>query len=346
MRTATGGRTPWPGRTPCSDRPSRGRRTSRDGRPSRSGRPPRDRRPSRARLTARRFARNRLATAGLALLLLLFLAAYAGPLLTPWDHRTHDFLNFLSGPSAEHWWGTTQSGLDLYALTLRGLQKSLVIGILVGVVSTFLSAVVGAFAAYFGGWTDRVLTGVVDLLLVMPAFLVVAVLSPLVRGSGWPVFVVLLAAFSWMITGRVVRSVTLTLKEREYVKAARYMGVPGPVIVFRHILPNMASLLIIDAVIQAGAAVIGESGLSYFGFGVQPPDVSLGTVIADHTNMAASYPWLFFFPAGCLVLIGVSLAFIGDGLRDALDPDAAGAQARAKGRGKRGKRALTEGRRR
>ncbi|WP_206506350.1 ABC transporter permease [Streptomyces chrestomyceticus] len=339
MRTATGGRTPSSRRTALSRRTPWSGRT----RTPRPGRPPRDHHPSRARLTARRFARNRLAVAGLALLVLLFLAAYAGPLLTPWGHRTHDFLNFLSGPSAEHWWGTTQSGLDLYALTLRGLQKSLVIGILVGMVSTFLSAVVGAFAGYFGGWTDRVLTGAVDLLLVMPAFLVVAVLSPLVRGSGWPVFVVLLAAFSWMITGRVVRSVTLTLKDREYVKAARYMGVPGPVIVFRHILPNMASLLIIDAVIQAGAAVIGESGLSYFGFGVQPPDVSLGTVIADNTNMAASYPWLFFFPAGCLVLIGVSLAFIGDGLRDALDPDSAAAQARAK---KRGKRAAMEGRRR
>ncbi|MFD7661850.1 ABC transporter permease [Streptomyces sp. NPDC059788] len=301
-------------------------------------RPPRSGRASRARLTARRFARNRLALCGLALLVLLFAAAYAGPLFSPWDHRTHDFLNFLSGPSADHWFGTTQSGLDLYALTLRGLQKSLVIGVLVGVFATFLSAVVGAFAGYFGGWTDRLLMGFVDLLLVMPAFLIVAVLSPLVRGSGWPVFVVLLAAFSWMITGRVVRSVTLTLRDREYVKAAKYLGVPAPVIVFRHILPNMASLLIIDAVIQAGVAVIGESGLSYFGFGVQPPDVSLGTVIADNTNMAASYPWLFFFPAGCLVLIGLALAFVGDGLRDALDPDAAGAQARAKGRTKRGPR--------
>ncbi|MFI9233625.1 ABC transporter permease [Streptomyces rimosus] len=310
------------------------------------GRTPRAEQPTRLRLTARRFARNRLALLGLALLALLFLAAYAGPLLTRWDHRTHDFMNLLSGPSADHWFGTTQSGLDLYALTLRGLQKSLVIGLLVGVISTSLSAVVGAFAGYFGGWTDRVLMGAVDLLLVMPAFLFVAVLSPLVRGSGWPVFVVLLAAFSWMITGRVVRSVTLTLKEREYVKAAKYLGVPAPVIVFRHILPHMASLLIIEAVIQAGAAVIGESGLSYFGFGVQPPDVSLGTVIADNTNMAASYPWLFFFPAGCLVLIGVSLAFVGDGLRDALDPDSVGARARVRRRGKRAYGVVAEGRRR
>ncbi|AJT69091.1 ABC transporter permease [Streptomyces chattanoogensis] len=286
-------------------------------------------RTSRLRLTVRRFARNRLALFGLFLLVLLFLGAYGGPFLTKWDYQQHDFLNFLSSPSGDHWWGTTQGGVDLFALTMRGLQKSLIIGLLVGVLSTFLSATVGAFAAYFGGWTDRVLMWIVDLLLVMPSFLIVAVLSPSFRGSTWLVFVVLLGAFSWMITGRVVRSMTFTLKDREFVKAAKYMGVPAPVIIFRHILPSMASMLIIDTVIQVGAAVIGESSLSYFGFGVQAPDVSLGTVIADNTTNASTYPWLFFFPAGCLVLIGLSISFVGDGLRDALDPNAAGAKARS-----------------
>ncbi|MEW1750826.1 ABC transporter permease [Streptomyces angustmyceticus] len=285
-------------------------------------------RSSRLRLTVRRFARNRLALFGLFLLVLLFLGAYGGPFLTKWDYQQHDFLNFLSSPSDDHWWGTTQGGVDLFALTMRGLQKSLIIGLLVGVISTFLAATVGAFAAYFGGWTDRVLMWLVDLLLVMPAFLIIAVLSPAFRGATWLVFVILLGAFSWMITGRVVRSMTFTLKDREFVKAAKYMGVSAPVIIFRHILPSMASMLIIDTVIQVGAAVIGESGLSYFGFGVQAPDVSLGTVIADNTTNASTYPWLFFFPAGCLVLIGVSISFIGDGLRDALDPNASGAKAR------------------
>jgi peptide/nickel transport system permease protein len=287
-------------------------------------------RTSRLRLTVRRFARNRMALFGLFVLVLLFLAAYGGPHLTKWDYRQHDFLNFLSGPSGDHWWGTTQGGVDLFSLTMRGLQKSLVIGILVGLVSTFLSATVGAFAAYFGGWTDRILMWIVDLLLVMPSFLIIAVASPLFHGTSWLIFVVLLGAFSWMITGRVVRSMTFTLKDREFVKAAKYMGVSGPVIIFRHILPNMASLLIIDMVIQVGAAVIGESGLSYFGFGIQAPDVSLGTIIADNTTNAPAYPWLFYFPAGCLVLIGIAVAFIGDGLRDALDPNASGAKAKAK----------------
>ncbi|MFI9048376.1 ABC transporter permease [Streptomyces sp. NPDC053427] len=293
-----------------------------DGRPAQA-------RTSRLRLTVRRFARNRLALFGLFLLVLLFLGAYGGPFLTKWDYQQHDYMNFLSSPAGDHWWGTTQGGVDLFSLTMRGLQKSLIIGLLVGVLSTFLSATVGAFAAYFGGWTDRVLMWIVDLLLVMPSFLIIAVLSPAFRGSTWLAFVLLLGAFSWMVTGRVVRSMTFTLKDREFVKAAKYMGVPAPVIIFRHILPSMASMLIIDMVIQVGAAVIGESSLSYFGFGVQAPDVSLGTVIADNTTNATTYPWLFFFPAGCLVLIGVSISFIGDGLRDALDPNASGAKARS-----------------
>ncbi len=290
--------------------------------------PPAKARSSRSRLTVRRFARNRLALAGLAILVLLFLAAYLGPLFDKWSYEQHDYLAFTSPPTADHWFGTTQSGQDLFALTMRGLQKSLVIGLLVGVLATLMAATAGAFSAYFSGWTDRVVMWVVDLLLVMPSFLILAVLSPLFRTSGWLIFVVLISVFSWMITGRVVRSMTMTLKDREFVKAAKYMGVPGPVIIFRHIVPNMASLLIIDSVIQVGGAVVFESTLSYFGFGIQPPDVSLGTVISLNETNATTYPWLFFFPAGFLVLIGLSVSFIGDGLRDALDPNSANAKAK------------------
>ncbi|WP_431960302.1 ABC transporter permease [Actinacidiphila sp. bgisy160] len=284
---------------------------------------------SRLRLTAVRFSRNRMALFGLVMLVLLFLMAYVSPLFYKWDYTELDFTAFQKPPSASHWFGTDQTGSDLFALTARGMQKSLVIGILTGLICTFVAAAVGACAGYFGGWTDRSLMWVVDLLLVMPSFLIIAVLSPLFQGTTWLVFVVLLAGFSWMITGRVVRSMTLTLKDREFVKAAKYMGVPAPVIIFRHILPSMASMLIIDGTIQVGAAIIGETSLSYFGFGVQSPDVSLGTVIATGTPAAPSFPWLFYFPAGCLVLICLSIAFIGDGLRDALDPNSSGAKARA-----------------
>ena len=275
---------------------------------------------SRRRLVARRFRSQKLAVAGLIVLALLFLLAFAGPLLTHWSYTDKDYSAFLQGPSSQHWFGTTQTGGDVYAITLRGMQKSLVIGVLVALIATGLAALVGAFAGYFGGWIDRILMWFVDLLLVVPAFLIVAILSPTFRGKTWLIFVILLAAFLWMVTARMVRGMTVALREREFVLAARYMGVSGPRIIVRHVLPSMSSLLIIDATINVGAAIISETGLSYFGFGVQPPDVSLGTVIADGTTAAVSYPWLFAFPAALLVLIILAVNLVGDGLRDALDP--------------------------
>ena len=258
--------------------------------------------------------------AGLVALVLLFALAFVGPHLTKWSYTDHDFGAFLDGPSATHWFGTTQTGADVYALTLRGMQKSLIIGLLVAVLSTGLAALVGAFAGYLGGWVDRLLMWFVELLLVIPSFLIIAILSPNFQGRTWLILVLAIAAFMWMVTARIVRGITISLREREYVLAARYMGVRAPTIVFRHILPNISSLLIIDATVNVSAAIIAETGLSYFGFGVQPPDVSLGTLIADGTSSAVTYPWLFGFAAGLLVLIVLSVNLVGDGLRDALDP--------------------------
>jgi peptide/nickel transport system permease protein len=275
---------------------------------------------SRVGLILRSFVRKRLAMAGLVAIVLLFLLAFLGPYLSHWEYTDHDFEAFRTGPSGEHWFGTTQTGGDVYELTLRGMQKSLIIGLLVAVISTGLSAIIGAFAGYVGGWTDRILMWFVDLLLVLPSFLIIAILSPSFRGKTWLVFVLLLAGFLWMLTARIVRGMTISLREREFVLAARFMGVSTPRIIFRHIIPNISSLLIIDATINVSAAIIAETGLSYFGFGVQPPDVSLGTLIADGTNDATTYPWLFWFAAGLLVAIVLAVNVIGDGLRDALDP--------------------------
>ena len=275
---------------------------------------------SRWSIVFHRFRRRRLAMFGLVVLVLMFLLAFVGPYLGQWEYTDHDFNAFLQGPSLDHWFGTTQTGGDVYALTLRGMQKSLIIGLLVALFSTGLAALVGSFAGYFGGWVDRTLMWFVDLLLVLPAFLIIAILSPTFRGKTWLVFVILLAAFLWMVTARIVRGMTISLREREYVLAARYMGVPSHRIIFRHILPNISSLLIVDATINVSAAVISETGLSYFGFGVQPPDVSLGTLIADGTQSATTYPWLFGFAAGILVALVLAVNLVGDGLRDALDP--------------------------
>ena len=279
---------------------------------------------SRGRMIMRRLRRKRLAMIGLVTLVSLFLVAFLGPYVAPWDYTSKDFDAFLQGPSGSHWFGTSQTGGDLFAQTLRGMQKSLIIGLLAAVIATGLAAVVGATAGYFGGWADRALMWGVDLLLVLPAFLILALISPSLRGKSWIFFVFLVALFQWMITGRIVRGMTLSLKEREYVQAARFMGVSPYRIIFRHILPNMASLLIVDATINVALVIIAEAGLSFFGFGVQPPDISLGTLIAEGSASFLTTYWLFLFPSIMLVAIVLSVNLIGDGLRDALDPYSAG----------------------
>jgi peptide/nickel transport system permease protein len=285
--------------------------------------------PTRGRLVLRRFLRSRKAVCGLAAVVLLFLLAYLGPWLTPWGYAQMDSTALLQPPSAEHWFGTTDLGQDLFALTMRGLQKSLVIGLLVGIISTGLAAIVGAAAGYFGGWTDRILMWLVDLLLVLPGFLIIAILSPTFQGRTWLLFVLALAAFAWMITARIVRGLTLSLRENDFVLAARFMGVAPWKIIFRHLLPNMASLLIIDATIAVGGAILAEAGLSYLGFGVQRPDVSLGTLIASGQESAFTFPWLFLFAAGFLIAAVLSVNLVGDGLRDALDSSSMSSQPRS-----------------
>ena len=277
---------------------------------------------TRGQLVRRRFMRNKLAVFGLCNLILMFLLAFLGPYLSKHKWDDLDFMYLLQPPSREHWFGTTQIGGDVFALTMRGLQKSLIIGLLVAFFSTGIAAIVGAFAGYLGGKIDKAMMWVVDLLLVLPAFLLIAVLSPLYRGKTWLIFVVLLAAFGWMITSRIVRGMAMSLRERDFIRAARYMGVPTRTIVFRHLIPNVASILIIAATLDVGGTILSETGLSYLGFGIQPPDVSLGSLIADGTNSALTYPWLFCFAGGALVLTVLSVSFIGDGLRDAFDPGA------------------------
>ena len=279
---------------------------------------------SRRTLVLRRFARNRPAMAALVILVLLFIGCYALPPLLPWSYTELDFYALQDPPSTEHWFGTNALGQDLLAQILHGMQKSLLIGACVAVISTAIAATVGSVAGYFGGWRDRALMWFVDLLLVVPSFILIAIITPRTKNSAnIALLIVLLAGFSWMVSSRMVRGLTMSLREREFVQAARYMGVPSWRIITRHIVPNVASILIIDTALNVGVAILAETGLSFLGFGVQPPDVSLGTLIADGTKSATTFPWVFLFPAGVLVLILVCANLTGDGLRDALDPGSA-----------------------
>ncbi len=276
---------------------------------------------SRRTLVMRRFLRNKPAVVSLILLVLLFVGCYALPPLLPYSYSDLDYYALQQPPSVDHWFGTNALGQDLLAQTLRGMQKSMLIGVCVAFISTIIAATVGAVAGYFGGWRDRTLMWIVDLLLVVPSFLLIAIVVQRTKGDIlW--LIVLLAAFSWMISSRIVRGMTMSLRDREFVAAARYMGVRNWRIIVRHIVPNVASILIIDTALNVGVAVLAETGLSFLGFGVQPPDVSLGTLIADGTKSATTFPWLFLFPAGVLVLIVLCANLTGDGLRDALDPSA------------------------
>lgn len=281
-----------------------------------------DIRMTRGQLVRRRFFRNKTSIIGIVGMIVIVAFAVVGPMIAKWGFAEVDYEAFYSPPSADHWFGTTQGGRDVYAMTAEGLRKSLIIGLVVAGLQTSIAAIFGSMAAYFGGWFDKVALWVIDLLLVVPSFLMIAILSQragAARGS-ITMFIILLAIFGWMLSARVVRSLTLSVRNAEYVTAAKYMSVPPMTIIVRHILPNISSLLIIDATLGVASAVLSETALSYFGFGVQAPNVSLGTLIAEGQRAATTFPWIFLAPATVLVLMLISINFIGDGVRDALDP--------------------------
>ena len=237
---------------------------------------------SRRALLLRRFLRNKTAVVGVFMYLFLIVLAIFGPkVLTEWNYTELDQTAFLQGPSWSHKLGTTQAGRDVLAMSLQGLRVSMLISLVVGLGATTVAAIVGSFAAYFGGWLERVSLWTIDLLLVLPAFLIIALFMRNINSNLaiWLAF--WLMFLSWMLSARIVRSLTMSVRDREYVTAAKYMGVRGPTIIVRHILPNVASLLIIDATLAIAAAVIAETSLSFFGFGIRSPEVSLGTVIAE-----------------------------------------------------------------
>ncbi|MGH3564506.1 MAG: ABC transporter permease [Pseudonocardia sp.] len=274
---------------------------------------------SRRRLYTRRFLRNKGALAGMVILAALVGFALLAGLVTPYDYADVDFTSLTSAPSAEHPFGTNGTGNDTFAQSAHGLQRSLVIALVVSLLTTLIAAFVGAAAAYFRGITEKLVLGVVHFLLVVPSFLILALVSQK-AGGDWRVLILVLTSLGWMYNARVVWSLATSLRERDYVQAARFMGVGSVRIVARHLIPNIGSLLIVTFTLGVVATVQGETALSFIGFGVQPPDVSLGTMLSDGANSITSAPWLFYVPAALVTLLTVSMALIGDGLRDALDP--------------------------
>ncbi|MGW0769117.1 ABC transporter permease [Streptomyces sp. NPDC002676] len=271
------------------------------------------------RLYLRRFARNRGALLGVALFALLVLFSVFGGLFTHFAYTDADFTALTQPPSAAHYFGTNQGGNDVLAESVHGLQRSLVIAVSVSVLTTVVAAVIGSGAAYLGGRVEKLTLAVIHFLLVVPSFLILALVSHRLAGD-WRVLILVLTLFGWMSTARVIWSMSTSLRERDYVLAAEFMGVRPWRIVVRHIIPNLGSLLVVNLTLGVVTTVLSETALSFLGFGVQTPDVSLGTMLADGSGTITSAPWLFAFPAGLVVLLTVSMTLVGDGLRDALDP--------------------------
>ncbi len=268
----------------------------------------------------RRFLRNRMAVVGLIIFAALVLLAAFGSFASAWAFDEPDFMNLSTGPSAEHWFGTTDSGNDLYAQTVHGLGRSLTIAVPAALAISVLSALLGAGAALYGGVLEKAVLAVIHFMLAVPTFLMIALL---VSGSGgdWKVLTIVLVLFGWMYPARVIWSLALSVRENDYVRAARFMGVSRPRTIVRHIIPNVASLLIIQFMMGLVSTIMSETALSFLGLGVKLPDVSLGTLLQVGTTTLNTAPWQFYFPALILTLLTTSMAFIADGLRDALDPN-------------------------
>ncbi|WP_419999052.1 ABC transporter permease [Streptomyces boninensis] len=273
-----------------------------------------------SRLYLRRFLRNKPAVAGLFLFILLVLLASTGRFFTDWNYEEADFAALSVSPgTGGHLLGTNGAGNDVYAQLVHGLGRSLIIAVSVSLLTTAIAALFGTTAAYLGGRAERLMLGFVHFLMILPSFLIIALVGTHYRGD-WQVLVVVLTVFGWMLTARVIWSLATSLREREYVMAARFMGVSALRTIVRHMVPNIGSLLIVTFTLGVASTVQAETALSFIGFGVKQPDVSLGTMLADGQNTLSTAPWLFYCPAVLVVLLTVAMALIGDGLRDALDP--------------------------
>lgn len=276
-------------------------------------------------MVVRRFFRHKLAVASLIVFLLLVIFAFIGPMFWKWDYMSSPRVSqggIVNGPpSADHPFGTDTLARDVFARVMRGLQQSIKVAVVVALLATVVGTLWGVVAGLLRGWVDNVLMRLADLVLTIPGLALAAAIS----GSGnyvrgWFVIAVILGSLSTPYVARVMRGVVLSLREREFVEASRALGASNTWIMFRHLVPNGLAVVIVNATLLVAGAVLAEAGLSYFGFGIAPPDVSLGTLILDGQQAAFTRPWLFYFPGFFIIVMVLVVNFIGDGLRDALDP--------------------------
>ena len=262
---------------------------------------------------------NKTAVVSAVLILLMILAAILAPVLSPYGETEMDLMNRLAPPSAEHWLGTDEGGRDILTRMLYGARISLLVGIVPSLLSLLLGAGLGMLAGFRGGKTDTVIMRLADIMLAFPSILLAMVIMYTLGGSLAAVFLTL-TLVNWAEVSRIVRAETMRLKENEYVEAARVIGVSGARILARHILPNCLPTLIVLFTLNVPAAIMTESSLSFLGLGIQPPFASWGRMINTGRQFLYTAPWLCFAPGIAIMLCVMAFHFLGDGLRDVLDP--------------------------
>ncbi len=272
----------------------------------------------------KRFRRHRLAMIGLGVLSVLVLIAILAPLLAPYDPTVMDMEVLTTGnppapPSKTHWLGTDALGRDWLSRAIYGARISLSVGLVSVGISVTIGSVLGAIAGYYGGLIDNIICRVIDVLMCVPTFFLILTVNAFLTPSIYNVMIII-GVFGWMGTARMVRGQILSIREQEFVEAARALGLPDKRVVLRHILPNVFAQLIVTATMGVAGAIMTESGLSYLGMGVQEPFPSWGAMLKSAQDYLLTAPWLAILPGLLISITVLSINFVGDGLRDAIDP--------------------------
>ncbi|MEU6741155.1 ABC transporter permease [Streptosporangium sandarakinum] len=287
-----------------------------------------------AQMVRRRFFRHRAALSGMivfGLVLVLAFSSIGFAGIPGWWHQSYvttgalvnqgkPTLSLVPFSIGDHPFGQDDIGVDYFAKTMRGAQQSIIVAFLVGIVATLVGAVVGAVAGYYRGRVEAVLMRVTDVMITIPVLVIAAVLGRRFGDAGVVPLGIVLGLTIWPTMARLLRGEFLSLREKEFVEAARAIGTPARRIIFRHILPNTIGVIVVSATLATANAVLLESALSFLGLGVQAPDTSLGQLINEYRTAFSTRPWLFWWPGIFIIAIALSINFIGDGLRDAFDP--------------------------
>lgn len=266
-----------------------------------------------------RLRKHKLAVISIGVVTLMGAACLAAPLLAPYDFDEIDLSNIRAAPSAGHLMGTDGLGRDLLTRILFGGRISILIGLFAAIIGTGFGSFVGSLAGYYGGKIDNLLMRFTDVVYAIPTLPLLIVLASY-TAAGAVSMALAIGGLSWMTTARVVRGEVLSIREMEYVQAARSLGATHTRIITRHILPNALGPIVVGVTLAVGNAIIMESSLSFLGLGVQPPTPTWGNMLMDAQSTMSSQPWLSIFPGVAILLVVLAVNFIGDGLQDALDP--------------------------